>query len=363
MVTGDLTSMLRRGLLESREHHLKVTRAFEGERLLGPKLAIVNPPLWEIGHVGWFQERWCLRHRPDRTLADSILPGADALYDSSAVAHATRWDLPLPDLAATRRYLDEVLGLVLARLEEQPDNERLRYFVKLCTLHEDMHSEAFHYTHQTHGYAAPFDGDASAEAADLDFAGGALRMGAEKQGAGFIFDNEKWAHDVQLRPFRIAAAPVSNAQYLAFVEGGATAPRYWRKREGRWEERRFDRWVPLAPQAPVRHVSWHEAQAWCGWARRRLPSEAEWEFAARSGDPRFRWGQVWEWTATAFEPFAGFSPDPYEDYSQPWFGTHKVLKGASFATPRRLVRPAFRNFYLPERGDVFCGLRTCTIDA
>jgi gamma-glutamyl hercynylcysteine S-oxide synthase len=129
------------------------------------------------------------------------------------------------------------------------------------------------------------------------------------------------------------------------------------------EERRFDRWVPLAPQAPVRHVSWHEAQAWCGWARRRLPSEAEWEFAARSGDPRFRWGQVWEWTATAFEPFAGFSPDPYEDYSQPWFGTHKVLKGASFATPRRLVRPAFRNFYLPERGDVFCGLRTCTIDA
>jgi gamma-glutamyl hercynylcysteine S-oxide synthase len=197
MVTGDLTSMLRRGLLESREHHLKVTRAFEGERLLGPKLAIVNPPLWEIGHVGWFQERWCLRHRPDRTLADSILPGADALYDSSAVAHATRWDLPLPDLAATRRYLDEVLGLVLARLEEQPDNERLRYFVKLCTLHEDMHSEAFHYTHQTHGYAAPFDGDAGAEAADLDFAGGALRMGAEKQGAGFIFDNEKWAHDVQ----------------------------------------------------------------------------------------------------------------------------------------------------------------------
>ena len=359
MVPRDLSADLR----ASREHHVQATQAFEGERLLGPRLAIVNPPLWEIGHVGWFQERWCLRQREDGSLAESILAGADALYDSSAVAHATRWDLPLPDLRATRRYLDDVLGLVLDRLEREPENERLRYFVRLATLHEDMHSEAFHYTHQTHGYAPPFDGDAPAEAKDLDFPGGTLVLGAERKSPAFIFDNEKWAHEVLVRPYRISAAPVSNARFLEFVEAGGAAPRYWRKREGRWEERRFDRWMPLAPGAPVRHVSWNEAQAWCGWAKRRLPSEAEWEFAARSGNSAFEWGHLWEWTSTAFGPFPGFSADPYEDYSQPWFGTHKVLKGASFATPRRLVRPAFRNFYVPERADVFCGFRTCTIDA
>ena len=361
-------TMLSRDLRASRQHHARVTQGFDHERLLGPKLGIVNPPLWEIGHVGWFQERWCLRSRVDGSLGESILPGADALYDSSTVAHATRWDLPLPGLAATRRYLDDVLGLVLARIEREPENERLGYFVRLATLHEDMHSEAFHYTHQTHGYPAPFDRDALGSAADLEFAGGRLRMGAEKGQRNFIFDNEKWAHELDVPPFRIASAPVTNAQFLGYVEAGGPAPRYWRRQDGRWQERRFDRWLRLEPSAAVRHVSWVEAQGWCEWAKRRLPTEAEWEFAARSGNAAFHWGDVWEWTATTFGPFPGFSADPYEDYSQPWFGTHKVLKGASFATPRRLVRPAFRNFYLPERADIFCGFRscdarTCTIDS
>jgi iron(II)-dependent oxidoreductase len=356
-------TILARDLQASREHQAKVTCGFDGERLLGPKLRIVNPPLWEIGHVGWFQERWCLRRRDDGSLGESILPGADALYDSSAVAHDTRWGLPLPDLAGTRRYLDDVLGLVLARIEREPENERLAYFVRLATYHEDMHSEAFHYTHQTHGYAAPFDAEMPAAAQDMAFAGGRFRMGAEKDGQGFIFDNEKWAHDAEVGPFSISSAPVTNAQILEFVEAGGAPPRYWRMHGGRWEERRFDHWVPLALRSPARHVDWNEAQAWCAWAKRRLPSEAEWDFAARAGNPAFRWGDVWEWTSSAFEPFAGFSADPYTDYSQPWFGTHKVLKGASFATPRRLVRPAFRNFYMADRGDVFCGFRTCRIGA
>lgn len=353
---------LARNLQASREHTHRVTAGFTGERLLGAKLPIVNPPLWEIGHLGWFQEHWCLRRRGDGLLAESILPGADALYDSSNVAHDTRWDLPLPDLGATRAYLADVLAQVLERIEREPENVSLRYFARLCTLHEDMHAEAFHYTHQTHGYAAPFDTSRTVlPAGDLDFGGGAFRLGAETGAEAFIFDNEKWAHEVAVAPFRIASTPVTNAQFLAYVEAGGTAPRYWRKLDGAWQQRRFDRWLPLEPDEPLRHVDWHQAQAWCRWAKRRLPSEAEWQFAAQSGAKSFAWGALWEWTASAFEPFPGFSADPYRDYSQPWFGTHKVLKGASFATPPRLLRPAFRNFYLPERYDVFCGFRSCPL--
>jgi iron(II)-dependent oxidoreductase len=353
----------------SRANTLRVTQHFDGARLFGPKLAIVNPPLWEIGHVGWFQERWCLRQR-DGSLGESILPNADRLYDSSAVGHDTRWDLPLPSLAATKAYLAAVLDKVLARLEREPENERLTYFVRLATLHEDMHAEAFCYTHQTLGYPQPESGvevvmdreKTHRPAHELAFAGGTLRMGVEHGTKEFFFDNEKWAHDVAVAPFRISARPVSNAEYREYVEATGRAPRYWRKRDGEWQERRFDRWQPLEPEAPVRHVDWHEAQAYCRWKGRRLPSEAEWQMAATNRQRGIQWGEVWEWTSGAFAPFPGFSADPYADYSQPWFHTHKALRGASFATPRRLVRPAFRNFYLPERGDVFTGFRTCRIE-
>src|SRR5215467_1763013 len=113
-------------LAATRERTLGIVSAFHGERLLGPKLAIVNPPLWEIGHVGWFQEHWCLRWDEGK-LAPSILPGADRLYDSSNVAHDTRWNLQLPSLGATRNYLANVLERTLDRLAKEPENERLRY--------------------------------------------------------------------------------------------------------------------------------------------------------------------------------------------------------------------------------------------
>ena len=355
-------SPLSADLAASREHTLRVTAHLDGERLLGPKLAIVNPPLWEIGHVGWFQERWCLRLRDDGSLADSILPDADSLYDSSAVGHDTRWDLPLPSLPATQAYLAAVLEKVLSRLQREPENENLAYFVRLATLHEDMHAEAFHYTHQTLAYPEPEIGVRATIhsncGGDLFIEGATLRMGAERGTKEFVFDNEKWAHDVEVAPFRISARPVSNRDYLEYVEQGGKAPRYWRRIDGQWHERRFDGWRPLELDAPARHVDWNEAQAWCRWRGRRLPSEAEWQLAAS----RMHWGDVWEWTASSFVPFPGFMPDPYADYSKPWFHTHKVLRGASFATPRRLVRPEFRNFYTAERGDVFAGFRTCRIE-
>ena len=140
---------LAAGLAASRGRLDAVTHDLRGERLLGPQLRIVNPPLWELGHVAWFQEFWCLRQRDGTAQRDSILPGADALYDSAKVAHATRWGLPLPSIEATQAYLAEVLGLVTRRLEDRPEDPALCYFAQLAAFHEDMHAEAFHYTRQT----------------------------------------------------------------------------------------------------------------------------------------------------------------------------------------------------------------------
>jgi iron(II)-dependent oxidoreductase len=346
-------------LLDSRKRSDRATADLEGARLLGPKLAIVNPPLWEIGHVGWFQEYWCLRRQPDGGAGPSILEGADRLYDSAKVAHDTRWSLPLPDLKRTRAYLAEVLAKVQARVAREPENEALAYFVRLATFHEDMHAEAFTYTRQTLEYEYEgFDLPRFPRTEDVSFERQRHFLGA-RPGQQFVFDNEKWAHEVEVGPFAIASGPVTNGEYLAYVGAGGRPPRYWRKEGGRWLARRFARWQPLRPDEPVIHVDWNEAQAYCAWAKRRLPTEAEWECAAAAG--RIGPAGVWEWTASDFLPYPGFAVDPYKEYSAPWFGDHKVLRGGSFAAPARLLRRTFRNFYQPHRGDVFCGFRTCAL--
>jgi iron(II)-dependent oxidoreductase len=412
-------AVLASQLRDARRRTEALTGDLEGPQLFGPKMAIVNPVLWELGHVAWFQERWCLRVLADESLSDSILEGADALYDSAKVAHDTRWDLPLPSLSATLGYQERVLEKVLARLDREPDDPWLAYFVQLSIFHEDMHGEAFHYTRQTLGYQDPLRNGATprgqALGGDVEIPGGTYWIGASRN-SGFHFDNEKWAHPVELAPFAIARAPVSNREFLEFVrEGGyrrrewwsqegwaskgeATAPRYWAERDGQWTERRFADWVALEPDLPVMHVDWHEANAYCRSVGRRLPAEAEWEAAASldgaGGRRRYPWGNeaaggranlgtagrvavdrfasgdglagcrqmignIWEWTSSTFEPYPEFARDPYKEYSEPWFGTHKVLRGGSFATPSRLVANSWRNFYTPGRGDIFAGFRTC----
>ncbi|NBR29492.1 MAG: ergothioneine biosynthesis protein EgtB, partial [Betaproteobacteria bacterium] len=413
--------LLAAGLRAARLRADRITADLDGERLLGPLLAIVNPPLWEIGHVAWFHEYWCLRYRDGGEPAPSIIENADRLYDSAKVAHDSRWTLPLPTLQATRAYAAEVLELVLRRLEREAENRALQYFVRLATLHEDMHAEAFHYTRQTLGYADPFAQQYNAATAvqtastsgDAEFAGGHFMLGAVNDGR-FVFDNEKWAHEVRVAPFCMARTAVSNAEYRAFVESGGylrrewwsnagrvwldksglSAPQYWSRQGNTWQQRRFDQSCPLIDDEPVVHVNWHEAQAYCRYAKRRLPTAAEWEFAAAMQDAGsakryYAWGDdapdatranlegstplavdalpdgdtargckqmignVWEWTADVFNPYPGFIADPYKEYSQPWFGTHMELRGGSFSTPRRLIRNTWRNFYTPDRNDIF----------
>jgi iron(II)-dependent oxidoreductase len=370
-----------------------------------------------------------------------MLAGADALYDSSAVAHGARWDLPLPSPAATRHYLSQVLARVFEALQRSAADAvpggacGLAFHATVCAQHEQMHAEAFGYSRQTLGYPAleadrvvPAPARAPGRArGDVRIEGRTFPLGA-RAGDGFVFDNEKWAHPVPVETFSISRSSTTCEAFAAFVDAGgyqtrhwwsdagwawrcaagATGPAYWRRmldRQG-WEVRCNDQWRPLRADDPVLHVNAHEADAWCRWAERRLPTEAEWELAASAQrDPvqdekrRHPWGDaapdarranlwfpgtpaslasvdafeagdslhgcrqmtgnVWEWTASNFEAYPGFVADPYREYSEPWFGSHRVLRGGCFATSADIMRNTWRNFFTPDRRDVYAGFRSC----
>lgn len=369
-------AVLAQALRDSRADTLATFAVFERglPGLQVPLAAHLNPPLWELGHIGWFQSHWVgrnpTRHAGARAdpLAGRTAHDDDRLYDSSRVAHDDRWQLPLPDAAATRAQLAAGLAQTLALLHDGADDgDDTLYFFRLALHHEDMHHEAALYGAQALGLAPA---DVRWQPPRLPPPPPALSLPRQRlqlgsAGGGFAFDNEGAAHEVALEACRIDAQVLRWAEYLPFVEAtGAAAPRYLRRggAGGRqWQQCRGGRWQPLDLQQPACHLDWHQAQAWCRWAGRRLPSEAEWEAAALGLGADFRWGDVWEWTASPFAPYPGFVAHPYRDYSEPWFDGRPVLRGASFMTQPRLRHPRFRNFFPASRSDVPAGLRSCAL--
>ena len=232
----DLIAVMR----EFRGRTLDLVVDLDDEQMVGPRLPTVNPPLWEIGHVAWFTEFWILRHLRKQK---PIIENGDRLYNSTDVAHDTRWELLLPPLPKTRRYMDEVLDRCIEHIDRNSEltSEEL-YFYLLATFHESMHAEALAYTRQTLGYPPPrfaitpttHANAGSPFAGDVDVSGGTFLIGATPD-FPFVFDNEKWAHVVEIKPFRIARAPVTNGEFLAFVEdGGYRKSQLWSDAGWHW---------------------------------------------------------------------------------------------------------------------------------
>jgi len=345
----------------------------------------VNPVAWELMHVAWFAVFWLLRgpHRFDEQDRPQPAWGPwatlpDARYDSSRLPHAQRWTIELPPRQQVWQQLDAQLQACLEMVPDAGAGDAAHELARLVLFHEDMHVEALWWMRAALGFPAP----AGAELPVLTDSGrvrmdeGRWTLGVGEAGAGFAFDNEQPAHDVWLAAHDIDRRPVSNADFLTFVQDGgyrderlwpqqsqawrvgtgAQHPARWRSTDEGWQQRWFDRWLPLPLAEPVVHVNAWEARAFCAWAGRALPSAAQWERAAVCG--HLVWGSVWEWTRDVFGPYPGFQPGPYRDYSRPWFGDHCELRGGAFATHARMRHPRYRNFFQPWRSDVFAGFRT-----
>jgi gamma-glutamyl hercynylcysteine S-oxide synthase len=379
-------AQLATGLRSIRQQTLQVFDAYAAAGALQvPFKEEFNPPLWELGHLGWYQEFWIgrnaqrsigLRYNDALPRTPSLQAHSDSWYDSSSVPHASRWHLPLLDADACKAYLAATLEQTLALLTAAGTSDEALYFYRLVLLHEAMHLEAAVYMAQALRVPLghlPNTINTIAAQADNTWVKGQLSLEntpwtlGSPATSGFVFDNELGAHTVQLAAFAIDAQPVTWGEYLAYVHSTRSAlPRYVRpagfaaQGASACEQQVFGQWQPVDLQQSAVHLSHAEVLAYCAHVGRRLPTEAEWECAAVT-EPGFVWGSVWEWTASTFAPFPGFAAHPYRDYSEPWFHTRPVLRGACAATQPMLRSPKYRNYFMPQRTDIYAGFRTCSL--
>ncbi|YCM46388.1 SUMF1/EgtB/PvdO family nonheme iron enzyme [Verrucomicrobiaceae bacterium 227] len=401
------------------------------EQLRVPYERGINPPIWELGHSAFFYEYFLLRKHGNQT---ARMPGYDEVWDSFEIMHKHRWTPGVvPDRATMLDYYSRVMDETRGRIDVLELDSYEHYLFRYVIHHQQMHLESLIWARQTLGYPAPAFSDhpqpspgSPGESGDAAISGGEYFIGMPdgvpgEAGHPFSFDNERPGFRIELPPFKISKTLVSNREFLEFVNDGAyqnpalwnlggqcwlgegeggsrDLPAYWRLRQdGSPQVRKFETWIDLPLDAPALHLSVWEAEAFCRWAGRRLPTEPEWEAAARGPEALpFPWGKdvktscldmdgtlygtapatafaegaspggclqmlgtAWEWTSSQFLPYDGFKIDMYHYMSVLQFGDHRVTKGGSCATSSALIRNSYRQAYHPSRTDAFTGFRTC----
>ncbi|MDR3081919.1 MAG: ergothioneine biosynthesis protein EgtB [Streptomyces sp.] len=414
-------------LTAARDRTALLTTCVDEPDLVAQHSPLMSPLVWDLAHIGNQEELWLLRAVAGRA---AIRPEIDGLYDAFEHPRAQRPSLPLLPPDEARHYVTEVRGRALDVLQSTPfEGRRLTesgFAFGMIAQHEQQHDETMLITHQLRSGpqvltapdpepAPPYSGPR-----EVLVPGGPFTMGTSAE--PWALDNERPAHQRLVPAFHIDTTPVTNAAYQAFIEDGGygderwwtpegwahirthglRAPLFWRREGGQWLRRRFGVTEVVPPDEPVLHVCWYEADAFARWAGRRLPTEAEWEKAARH-DPetgrsrRYPWGDaeptpehanlgqrhlrpapvgsypagasplgvrqligdVWEWTSSDLLPYPGFTAFPYKEYSEVFFGPeYKVLRGGSFAVDPVACRGTFRNWDYPIRRQIFSGFRT-----
>jgi iron(II)-dependent oxidoreductase len=383
-------------LEEARRRTLQLVEPVTDEELNRVYSPILSPLAWDLGHIANFEELWLVQ-----TIGgfEPLHGELGRLYDAIENPRYTRGELPILRGHELRSYLEDVRARaldVLGVVDLESDEDPLlagAFVYELLIAHEHQHAETMlQLIQMIDGYEPveteippePDPAGATGPAMVL-VEGGEVQIGAGAE--GFAYDNERPRHSVRLDPFWIDRTPVTNAAYADFVrETGAEPPMYWEPDGGDWWVRTaMGRSEPVDPAQAVVHISWHEAEAFARWGGKRLPTEFEWEVAARGADPDranldqlafgcapvgayagapsdcgaiHMLGDVWEWTSSHFLAYPDFRAFPYEEYSKVFFGErYKVLRGGAWATRRNVIRTTFRNWDLPERRQIFAGLR------
>jgi iron(II)-dependent oxidoreductase len=421
----DVKEAIAARLVEARRRTEALLAPLDEAGIMAQHDPLQSPLVWDYGHIAMYEELWLVHRLSGVEPADTERLH---VYDAFENPRRVRGALPLMSPAEVAAYRDGVDGRALELLAEADldrDEPLLRggFVHEMIIQHEHQHTETILQTLQlvAGGYRPDLPAPPPGRPVSLDMVtvpGGRYPIGSSGH---HPYDNERGVHEVELAGFRIDRFPVSCGQYAEFMddggyrrhelwgergrewlaESGATAPKHWRRVGGEWLTDRFGHTLPVEPDRPVVHVCWHEADAYARWAGGRLPTEFEWEVAAR-WDPatammrRHPWGEeppteehanldqrlfgcaplgayprgasplgceqmigdVWEWTSSDFLAYPDFEAFPYPEYSQVFFGgDYKVLRGASWAARPSVARAAFRNWDHPVRRQIFAGFR------